>query len=99
MARLNKFDGMMHEFSAGMGFCGCVKDGEPLHVTDFIPETGPVSADDFARWLMIADGLDPDRLGASERRAWISRLRTVFVKHMGADVIDASNLRSAYYGA
>jgi hypothetical protein len=95
MGRPNAFDGMMHEFCVGLGWCGCVKDGKPSHVTDFIPETGPVSAGEFARWLIMADGLDPDRLSAAE----IGRLKAVFVKHMGADVIDASNLRSEHRGA
>jgi hypothetical protein len=95
MGRPNAFDGMMHEFCVGLGWCGCVKDGRPLHVSDFIPETGPVSADEFARWLITADGLDPDQLSDAELR----QLRAVFVKHMGVDVIDASNLRSEYRGA
>jgi hypothetical protein len=99
MGRPNAFDGMMHEFCVGIGFCGCVKDGKPLHVTDFIPEAGPVSADEFVRWLITADGLDPDQLGPSEIRRWIPKLKAVFVKHMGADVIDASNLHSEYRGA
>ena len=99
MGRPNAFDGMMHEFCVGIGFCGCVKDGKPLHVTDFIPEAGPVSADEFARWLIMADGLDPDQPSASEIRRWIPKLKAVFVKHMGADVIDASNLHSEYRGA
>jgi hypothetical protein len=100
MDRPNAFDGMMHEFCVGLGWCGgCVKDGKPLHVTDFIPETGLVSADEFARWIIMAEGLDPDQLNASEIRRWIPQLKAVFVKHMGADVVDASNLRSEYHGA
>jgi hypothetical protein len=93
MGRPNKFDGMMHEFCVGLGFCGGERNGEPLHVTDFIPESGPVSADDFAKWLLTADGLDPDD------RHWIVRLKAVFIRHMGADVVDASMLRSDYRGA
>ena len=99
MGRPNTLDGMMHEFCVGLGWCGCVKDGKPLHVSDFIPEAGPVSADEFARWLIMADGLDPDQLSASEIRRWMPQLKAVFVKHMGADVIDASNFRSGYGGA
>jgi hypothetical protein len=72
------------------------KDGKPLHVTDFIPETGPVSADEFARWLIMADGHDSY---AAEISRWMPQLKAVFVKHMGADVVDASNLRSEYRGA
>jgi hypothetical protein len=52
------------------------------------------SADEFAKWLIMADGLDPDQLSASEIRRWIPQLKAVFLKHMGAGVIDASNLRS-----
>jgi hypothetical protein len=99
MGRPNAFGGMMHEFCVKLGWCGCVKDDKPLHVSDFIPETGPVSADEFARWLIMADGLDPDQLSVSEFRRWMPQLKAVFVKHMGADVIDASNLRSEYLGA
>jgi hypothetical protein len=90
----NAFDGMIHEFCVKLGWCGGVKDGKSLHVSDYIPETGRVSADEFARWLIKADGLDPDQLSASEFR----QLKAVFVKHMGAGVIDAEKLRSGYRG-
>jgi hypothetical protein len=93
MGRPKAFDGMLDEFCVRLGWCGCVKDGKPLHVTDFVPETGPVSADQFARWLIMADGLDPDQ-PTSEIRRWIHQIKAVFVKHMGADIIDATNLRS-----
>ena len=49
MARPNKFDGMLHEYCVILGFCGSVRDCKPLHVTDFIPETGQVSADEFVQ--------------------------------------------------
>jgi hypothetical protein len=94
MKRPNAFDGMMHKFCVGLGWCGCVKDGRPFHVTNFIPETGPVSADEFAKWLIMADGLDPDQLSPSEIRRWVPQLKAVFVKHMGADIVDASRFRS-----
>jgi hypothetical protein len=99
MGRPNAFDGMMHEFCIELGWCGCVRDGKRLHVSDFIPETGPVSADQFAKWLITADGFDSDQLSASEFRRLMPQLMAVFVKHMGANVIDASNLRSEYAGA
>ncbi len=91
MARPNKFDGMMHHYCVGLGFCGSVEDGKPLHVTDFIPETGQVSADEFVQWILISEGLkdNDDTWG----------LREVFVKHMGAEFVDASELRSDYEGA
>lgn len=99
MGHPNAFEGIMHEFCVKLGYCGGVKDGEPLHVTRFIPGAGPVSADQFARWLIMADGFDLDRLSTSELRRLMGQLTAVFVKHMGADVVDASNLRSEYRGA
>ena len=99
MGRPNAFDGMMHEFCVKLGWCGCVKDGKPVHVSDFIPEAGPVSADEFARWLIMADGFDLDRLSDPELGRWMTQLKAMFVKHMGSDVIEAGNLRSEYRGA
>jgi hypothetical protein len=92
MGRPGAFDGMLHEFCTGLGWCGSEKDGKWLHVTDLIPPTGPVSADQFARYVVMAEGFDPDQVGA----AILTQLEAVFVKHMGATVIDASNLCSDY---
>jgi hypothetical protein len=83
---------MMYEFCVGLGYCGCVKDGKPLHVSDFIPETGPASADQFTRWLLEAEGFELDEFN-------VPGLSAVFMKHMGADVVDVSTLRSEYPGA
>ncbi len=89
MARPNKFDGMMHDYCS-RGFCGSVVDGKPLHVTDFFPETGQVSADDFVQWILIAEGLE------GQRDIW--GLKDVFVKHMGAELVHVYELRSDYRG-
>jgi hypothetical protein len=49
---------------------------------------------------LVAEGLDPDEPSATEiRRRWVPELKAVFIKHMGADVVDANNLRSDYRGA
>jgi hypothetical protein len=98
MGRPNAFDGMMHEFCVKLGWCGSVKDGKPLHVSDFIPEMGPVSADELARWLITAEGFDLDKLSRAKLRDWMTQLEAVFVAHMGSDVVDASNLRSGHHG-
>ena len=95
MASPNAFDGMMHEFCVKLGWCGVIKDGKRLHVSDFIPEAGSVSAHQFAKWLIEADGLNPDQPSASE----LGQLAAVFVKHMGADVVDARDLHSGHPGA
>jgi hypothetical protein len=88
----NAFDGL-YEFCVRFGFCGCVKDGKPMHVTDLIPETGPVSAEEFVGWLIMADGLDPGQLPPQIGR-WTHQLKWVFVEHMGTDVVDPRRLRS-----
>jgi hypothetical protein len=90
MGRPNAFDGMMHQFCVELGWCGGERDGKRLHVSDFIPETGLVSADEFARWLVTAEGLTPDQLSRSE----LDQLEDVFVKHMGASLVEVSKLRS-----
>lgn len=90
MAHPNAFDGMMYEFCVRLGWCGCVKDGRPLHVSDLIPKAGSVPADEFVRWLIMADGLDPDQVSAPE----LTQLRAVFVKHMGVGLVEANRLSS-----
>lgn len=89
MGHPNKFDGMMNEYCVGLGWCGSF----PLHVTDFVPAAGSVSADDFVDWLIRAEQADL----RSSRRAR-QRLRDVFVRHMGAEAVDASELRSKWFG-
>ena len=76
----------------GYGWCGSITNGESLHVTDFIPTTGVVTADEFVDWLLVADGVDPD-VASSQVKNWKRDLRAVFVKHMGADHVDASALQ------
>ncbi|MEO0551146.1 MAG: hypothetical protein AAFZ91_14590 [Pseudomonadota bacterium] len=95
MAKPNKFDGMMHEFCVEQGWCGSIVDGKALHVTDFIPENGPVTADEFVDWLIKADGLDPGE-GSSQVKRWKSKLKVIFIKHMGSDCIEASTLAWDY---
>ena len=86
------YNSLMHEVCVGRGWCGGIVNDKPSHVDDFIPETGPVSAEQFIEWLFQADGVDP----SSEPTKWAKHknaLREAFVRHMGADVIDASALK------
>ena len=85
----------MHAFCCDLGWCGSAKNGKRQHVSDFIPKTGQVTAEQFARWLITAEGFDPNHLRTSE----LKQLTSVFIKHMGADVVYASALRSEYPGA
>lgn len=92
MPKPNKFDGLLNECCVGCGWCGSITNGRLLHVTDFIPTTGVVTADAFVNWLLVADGVDPKE-ASSQVKKWKRDLRAVFVKHMGADQVDASALQ------
>ena len=83
---------MMHDVCVGMGFCGRIDDGEPRHVVDFIPKSGAVSADQFASWVLKAEGM-PSETGDP---FW-NDLRAVFVKHMNSETIDAELLTGQVY--
>lgn len=79
----------------GWGYCGCIKDGQPLHVTMLIPPDGPVTADQFVEWVFLADNMNPN----SEPERWQRHkdaLRAAFVEHMGAEVVDAKRLRWSF---
>lgn len=88
MGRPTAFDGMMHEICVGMGFCGSIVDNQPCHITDFIPKTGQVSADQFVLWVLRAEGMSD--LGSQNE--YYESLKAVFLKHMKADNVDAQTL-------
>lgn len=86
------YDALLARVCVGLGFCGCLKEGTPLHVDAFIPPTGPVTADQFVEWVLLADNMNPNteepRLVELKRR-----IRDAFVENMGAEVVDATLLR------
>ena len=90
MEQKSAYDGLLHEVCVRLGFCGSVVDGKPSHVDDFIPEHGPVSADEFVEWVFRAEGMDPNEDAATRHAA---SLRQAFVRHMGSDSVDASRLK------
>jgi len=87
MGKPTIYDGMMHDYCVKKGWCGSVINGEPSHVTDFIPGDGLVTADQFVTWLLKAEGFDPN-----DSRVRKNLIR-VFFKHMGSYKVDASLLR------
>jgi hypothetical protein len=84
----SRFDALMNQVCVSWGYCGCIKDGKPLHVDSFVPAEGPVSADQFVEWVFLAEDLDPSQAQEPHRRG----LRAAFVKHMGSEVVDAKEL-------
>lgn len=92
MSETPPYNALMHEVCVGHGWCGSIVNDEPSHVDDFIPASGPVTASQFVDWLFEADGMDPD----TDPGKWQKHkdaLRDAFIRHMGADVVDASRLK------
>lgn len=83
------YDSLMNAVCVGLGYCGCIRDGEPLHVDVFIPQDGLVTADQFVEWVILADNLDPKFVPNAHKRA----IGSAFVQAMGGDVADAKALR------
>lgn len=86
------YNALQHDVCVGHGWCGGIVDGKPSHVDDLIPESGPVSAEQFVDWLFQAEGLDP----SAEPEKWQKHkddLREAFVAHMGPEVVDAAALK------
>ena len=87
---LTGYDALMHEACVVWGFCGCMKHDQHLHVDLFIPPQGPVTADQFVEWLILADNLNPNEETWERHK---HALRAAFVRHMGAETVDAGVLR------
>jgi hypothetical protein len=95
-ARVSKgnpaYNALMDEVCVERGWCGSIVNGKLCHVDDFIPEAGPVSADQFVDWLFKADGVDADAHPEKWRKHQVG-LRDAFVRHLGSEVVDASALK------
>lgn len=80
------YDKLLEEVCIRFGFCGSVVDGQPLHVDQFLPQTGILTDQKFADALFKAEGWDPD---GSEAKTFRVSVREAFVRHMGGAQIDA----------
>ncbi len=92
MAQEAGYNALMHEVCVGRGFCGSVVDGVPLHVDQFIPDSGLVTAEQFVGWPFQAEGMVPD----TEPEKWRPHkdgLRDAFIRHMGGDAVEAQRLK------
>jgi hypothetical protein len=86
------YDQLMHVVCVEWGFCGCDKHDQPLHVDLIIPSKGPVTADQFVEWVFLADDLNPNSDPERWQRHKVA-VRAAFIEHMGAEVVDATQLR------
>jgi hypothetical protein len=92
MSSKSGYDALMHEICVGLGFCGCIKGGRPLHIDRFIPSKGPVTADQFVEWVFLADDMNPN----AEPKRWSDlkeKVKLAFVRYMGSEIVDAELLR------
>jgi hypothetical protein len=92
MAGENGFDPLMKRICVGLGYCGGMSGGQPMHVTDFIPKDGVVTADEFVDMVFLGDGMDPAH-ERSRRQHIADQIREAFVMHMGTEAVDARPLR------
>ena len=82
------YGALRHEVCVVWGFCGSIKRRQPLHVDFLIPASGPVTADQFVEWVFLADNLNPN-LDPERWQPHKDAIRAAFVKHMGAEIVDA----------
>ena len=81
----NRYNALQNRVCVGLGFCG----GSKTHVDQLIPDKGIVSADQFSRWLHTAEGFADGR----EDSQHTAQIIQAFVELMGADAVDASELK------
>jgi hypothetical protein len=86
--RSDAYDALLYEICGEMGFCGDFRDGKVQHVDNHIPQQGKVTADDFVKWVLLAEGMDAEEDAAKQ---CAPRIREAFVRLMGAEVVNAES--------
>lgn len=87
------FEGLAYKMCVQYGLCNpSFIRGEPRELSDYIPTTGTVSAAQYIEGLLMVSGFDPVTQQDVFRESK-EMYRSVFVKHMGADAVDASLFR------
>ena len=72
------------------GWCGGIVDGKPTRVDDLLPATGSLSAEEFARLVIRADGWPESEAFPDKHLRW---LEAKFIEHLGARSVDVEVLR------
>ena len=71
------------------GWCGGIVDGEPTRVRHLLPKSGTVTAKEFARLTIHADGWPSSEPPEDDDLRW---LEAKFVEHLGTSSVDAELL-------
>lgn len=75
------FDRLLKDICVNGGWCGDVVNGQLIHITDLLPMSGTVTAEEFARLVIYSEG-DPGSAANIER--WSAYLQSKFIEHMGS---------------
>jgi hypothetical protein len=89
---MSNFDQLIEEICAKWGYCGCIKLASSVHVTLFIPSYGPVTVDQFVEWVLLADDVNPN-VGSVHSVRIREGIRSAFLRHMGSETVDATQLK------
>jgi hypothetical protein len=91
VVRPSPFERLLWDICVNLGFCGGLVKGEPTHVSDLLPESGPIGADAFADLVLSAEGDEP--FADEARLRWRDRLAAKFVEHLGAPAVPVELLK------
>lgn len=84
------FDLLLRDVCVRLGFCGGLVNDKPTHVTDLLPATGLVRAEEFAK---LAISAECDQRSSPDKEArWSAMLAAAFIEHLGATAVPADSL-------
>ena len=84
------FDLLCYDICVNGGWCGGLLDDKPISVDDFIPEEGQITASEFARMAIRADGWDESEPFPEKHLRYLEKK---FIEHLGAPSAPAEALR------
>lgn len=90
IVRPSLFERLSYDICVNGGWCGGIVNGEPTHVYDLLPETGPITGREFAELAMRADGWPEETPFEEKHLRW---LEGRFIEHVGSNSVNAEELR------
>lgn len=84
------FDRLLWELCVKGGWCGGVMNGQFVTVDDLLPQTGAVTAEEFAVLAVRADGWPVSEPIKPQHLRWIE---SRFIEHLGAPMVDVEVLK------